>query len=180
MENYVKLAIRTENTDFTGIGSRLEEQSEKVLPALNKAILALQELDYTVKKECFYGKPAKYYDAPLFQKAGDLTPEQKAVLNSESFIRLLHGFMGIATEAGEGLEALARYFQTGELDKVNVGEELGDCFWYQAIIADECGAEFETEQQKNIAKLKARYGQAFSAENASRRDLDNERRVLES
>lgn len=175
MENYVELAKRTENMDMEGIADRLEQNIDKLLPSLNKAILALQELDYTVKKECFYGKAPKYYEAPLFQKS----EMKKDVLRSQDFIRLLHGFMGVGTEAGEGLEALASYLNTGSLDKVNVGEELGDVFWYSAIIADECGTSFDKEQQKNIKKLAARHGDRFSDVKVMDRDLGRERSILE-
>lgn len=176
MENYTELAMRTENQDSEGISQRLEQNIDKVLPALNKAILALQELDYTVKKECFYGKPPKFYEAPLFRK-GAMSQD---VLKNEAFVRLLHGFMGIGTEAGEGLEALAEYYNTGNLDKVNVGEELGDVFWYSAIIADECQTSFSVEQEKNIKKLAARHGEKFSDVKVMDRNLDKERAILES
>ena len=174
MEDYIKLAQRTENKDNDGIAARLEAQVDKVFPALNKAILALQELDYTVKKECFYGKPPKYYEAELFKK----DPEKVSVLHKKDFIRLLHGFMGIATEAGEGLEALANYYNSKNLDKVNVGEELGDVFWYSAIIADECETTFSKEQKKNIAKLASRHGEAFSDVKVMERNLEKERAIL--
>ena len=179
---YIHGALQTENDDIEGIGERLIANQDRVLPALNKAILAMQELDYVVKKECFYGKKPKFYDAPLFTKQGAMTAQQEALLRSKAFVRLLHGFMGIGTEAGEGLEALAQYFQEGQLDKVNVGEELGDCFWYAAIIADECETSFEAEQKKNLDKLAARYKkkQRFSSEESINRDLLGERRILES
>lgn len=181
-EDYVAGALKTENDDFDGIGERLIAKQDRVLPALNKAILALQELDYVVKKECFYGKKPKFYDAPLFIKQGSMTAQQEDLVRSKAFVRLLHGFMGIGTEAGEGLEALASYFNDGNLDKVNVGEELGDCFWYAAIIADECETSFSAEQKKNLNKLAARYRkrQRFDSEESVDRDLQTERRILEN
>jgi len=173
MKDYVKRATNTENKDYEGIGNRLVENKEELFLALNQAILAIQNLDHIVKKKNFYGKPPKHYEAPTFK---GLDPN---ILKDESFIRLLHGFMGIATEAGEGLEALAKMHDGEELDKVNVAEELGDVFWYCALIADETGSSFEAEQERNIKKLEERHGKKYSDKKVMERDLDKEREILE-
>lgn len=94
--------------------------------------------------------------------------------------RLLHGSIGLATEAGEMLDAVKKHvFYGAPLDDVNLAEEVGDLFWYCAIICDSLGVSFEEIQEKNIAKLKARYGEKFNEEGALHRDLDKEREVLE-
>jgi NTP pyrophosphatase (non-canonical NTP hydrolase) len=96
-------------------------------------------------------------------------------------IRLLHGGIGLATEAGEFLDALKKHIYYGkELDRVNLAEELGDLFWYCAIIADELNVPFASIMEKNINKLKARYGEKFSEEKAEKRNLETERNILES
>lgn len=101
-------------------------------------------------------------------------------LNDDGLKRLLHAGIGISTEAGEFLDALKKHIFYGkELDKVNLAEEMGDLFWYMAIVADELGFEFEEVMEKNITKLKARYGDKFSEEKAENRDLDKEREILE-
>jgi hypothetical protein len=41
------------------------------------------------------------------------------------------------------------------------------------------GFSFEESMEKNLAKLKARYPQKFTGDNALNRDLDNERATLE-
>ena len=98
-----------------------------------------------------------------------------------STIRLMHGAFGLCTEAGEFLDALKKHaFYGKELDKVNLAEELGDLFWYMAIISDELGVSFESVMKTNIDKLKARYGEKFSEERAEKRDLDTEREILET
>lgn len=176
MDKYTELATRTENQDFDGIGQRLVDNKDAVVQALNKAIVAARELDAVVKKTCFYGKPPKYSPVPLFDSQ---SPEAENVLRSEVFIRLLHGFMGISTEAGEGLEALAQRLNGGPLDTVNVGEELGDVFWYSAIVAATCGTTFQAEQEKNIKKLAKRYGDKFDDVKSMERDLEAERAILE-
>ncbi len=95
--------------------------------------------------------------------------------------RLLHAGIGLATEAGEFLDALKKHvFYGKELDRVNLREEMGDIFWYCAIIADQLDVEFSEVMERNITKLKARYGEKFSEDKAVTRDLDTERQILES
>lgn len=95
--------------------------------------------------------------------------------------RLLHAGIGLATEAGEFLDALKKHvFYGKDLDKVNLREEMGDIFWYCAIIADQLEVDFSEVMDRNITKLKARYGDKFTEEKASNRDLDTERNILES
>jgi len=95
--------------------------------------------------------------------------------------RLLHGGIGLATEAGEFLDAIKKHvFYGKEIDKVNLREEMGDLFWYCAIIADELGVDFKDVMQRNITKLKTRYGEKFSQDKANTRDLETERKILEN
>lgn len=62
---------------------------------------------------------------------------------------------------------------------MNLREEIQDTLWYIGVALDELGSDFDTEQRKNIDKLKARYGDKFSSEAAINRDLDKEREILE-
>ena len=122
-QEYVKLAIKTESTDFTAMNTRLENDGLK---------------------------------------------------------RLLHAGIGLSTESGEFLDALKKHIFYGkDLDRVNLAEEMGDLFWYLAIVSDELGVDMSDVMERNIAKLKARYGEKFSEEKAENRDLDTEREILE-
>lgn len=95
--------------------------------------------------------------------------------------RLLHAGIGLATEAGEFLDALKKHIFYGKsLDTVNLSEEMGDVFWYCAIISDELGVNFAQVMETNIAKLKARYGDKFSESAATTRNLEVERKILEN
>lgn len=95
--------------------------------------------------------------------------------------RLMHGAIGIATESGELLDAVKKSVFYGKpLDAVNVKEELGDLMWYVAIICDQFGFSLEEIKQINIDKLRKRYPQKFTESSALNRDLDAERKVLES
>ena len=101
-------------------------------------------------------------------------------LKDKRALRLLHGACGIVTEGGELLDALKTHIFYGkDIDHINIVEEIGDLMWYSAVILDELGFEFEDVMEKNIKKLKTRYKKAFSEQSAKRRNLKNERKVLE-
>jgi len=101
-------------------------------------------------------------------------------LQDKSMIRILHSALGLSTEAGELLDAIKKHVYYGkELDKINLFEEVGDLFWYLAILADELGFSFEDAMKKNNEKLAARYGEKFTSTRAIKRDLDVERSILE-
>lgn len=94
--------------------------------------------------------------------------------------RVLHAAIGCVTESGEMLDALKKQMYYGrELDVVNVKEEAADLLWYLAILFDELGTDFETEQTRVIAKLKARFPEKFTEQKAFDRDLETERKILE-
>jgi NTP pyrophosphatase (non-canonical NTP hydrolase) len=88
--------------------------------------------------------------------------------------------MGLSTESAEVLDAVKKHIYYGkELDLTNLVEELGDIFWYAAILVDSSASEqsFESIMERNIAKLRARYGERFSEKSAIKRDLTKERRA---
>lgn len=107
--------------------------------------------------------------------------EIKERLSDTSTIRLLHAAMGVSTESGELLDALKKsLFYGKELDRTNLFEEVGDLLWYLAILADEIGFDFEQAMAKNVEKLRARYGERFSSLKATKRNLAEERKILDS
>lgn len=94
--------------------------------------------------------------------------------------RILHAAMGLDTEAAEITDALKKHLAYGKpLDLVNIKEEISDCLWYIAMLADTVGFSFEEIMELNIAKLKARYGDKFTENAAINRDLVTERKILE-
>jgi NTP pyrophosphatase (non-canonical NTP hydrolase) len=112
----------------------------------------------------------------------DLTDYQPVVdrLSDKKTVRILHAAMGLSTEAGELLDAVKKHLMYGKpLDIVNLKEEAADCFWYIAILADTLGFSFEEIQERNIAKLKTRFGDKFTEHAANNRDLQKEREILE-
>jgi NTP pyrophosphatase (non-canonical NTP hydrolase) len=95
-------------------------------------------------------------------------------------IRLLHAFMGMATESSEALDMLKKHLMYGKpLDKVNAAEEIGDVLWYAAVALDTLGVSFEEIMDKNIAKLQKRFGNKFTSDAAINRDVVAERKILE-
>jgi NTP pyrophosphatase (non-canonical NTP hydrolase) len=99
---------------------------------------------------------------------------------TEENIRLLHAALGMATEAGEFVDALKKHLFYGKpLDRVNLGEELGDLLWYLFLALDVLHVSFEEVIQQNHNKLFTRYSKGFSSTEATNRDLEKERKVLE-
>lgn len=150
-----------------------------------------------VKKTMIYDKPFSEND--FREKIGKLTGQLERMVSAAHRIaipedtesplhapnlRLVHGSIGMYGEAGELLEAMLKQLQTGELDMVNVGEELGDAFWYATLVSDESGISFEMAQEAVIQKLTnkqtGRYKAGYSNEAALNRDIDAERALLES
>lgn len=95
-------------------------------------------------------------------------------------IRLLHGAMGLCTEAGEIQDILKRtLFYGNTFDPIHLREELGDILWYVALICNEMDWSLEEIMRHNLAKLQARYPERFTDHHAVNRDLSAERAVLE-
>lgn len=151
------------------------------IQTLEQCSIVLQNLD-KIKKALYYGRQFDHPDVPYDQVDGTKPISmmmEGLSTDSDKAEKLLHGIIGIATEAGEMLEALLKAFHEGALDVVNLDEEIGDQFWYQAMLLRETGNTFENVQKINIEKLKARFPEKFTEENANNRDLDTERKILE-
>ena len=187
-DQYVKDAIRTESPV-----SEIQANPE-FLSHVIEAIVALSSILDQVKKNAFYGKK---FDGIKISGAlhvagvaveqmrnsivdhgllGGLHPvERKELVPINA--RLFHSVIGIATESSELLEALK--LDGTPMDTVNMLEEFGDLNWYQAIGIDQAGGSFEQVLERNIAKLKARFPNKFTSEDAINRDLTKERAILE-
>jgi NTP pyrophosphatase (non-canonical NTP hydrolase) len=98
---------------------------------------------------------------------------------NEAEISIIHGIVGIITEAGELAEVLQAFLKTSEFDKVNLIEECGDVAWYQTRVLRGIGASVEMMERANIEKLHGRHGNAFDVFRDANRDLAQERTKLE-
>ena len=124
--------------------------------------------------------PDRYVNKAVRTESCDFDAISKR-LQDPKLIRLLHVGMGLATEAGEFVDQLKKHIFYGkELDLVNLGEEIGDTEWYCAVGADALNQRLSHILFQNIAKLEARFPEKFTEEEANSRDLDRERKVLES
>ena len=104
----------------------------------------------------------------------------KKRLDSDDILDILHGAMGLSTEANEVLDNLKKTIYYGyDFDRDNLIEEMGDCMWYLALIADTLGVNFKEIADKNIAKLRTRYPRRFTKEDSLARDTNAERKVIE-
>lgn len=115
--------------------------------------------------------------------ARTMNSDHKAIakrLSDPKNIDLLHATMGMSTEANELVDQMKKVIFYGKpMDTANIVEELGDVLFYVAIVCRELNVSMERIGEINIAKLKKRYPDAFSEENALNRDLDAERKILE-
>ena len=75
------------------------------------------------------------------------------------------GALGLAGEAGEVVELVKKHLYHGaDLDLDKLTKELGDALWYVAALAAGAGIDLGTVAEVNIAKLRMRYPEGFSAE----------------
>ena len=180
-EAYPQQASRTLSKEW--FGKNLH--SSYVLLTLAQAIAALQNLD-KVKKQLYYGRDVgdvDFSETALARMHGDQSADMFA--KSPEARDLLHAVIGKATEAGELLEnvfELIKEHKTIDVSKVdaaNILEEVGDGFWYDAILCNLFDFSFEVAQDVNIEKLKKRFPSKFSCEKANKRNLKEERKLLE-
>ncbi|MBL4602871.1 MAG: nucleoside triphosphate pyrophosphohydrolase family protein [Emcibacteraceae bacterium] len=164
MKNYLVDSARTaSNTYFTD-----KVTEEEVRETFENFAATGETLD-NQKRRLFYGKG----DALSGGKVDDFSIEN---LNGN----IVHAIYGLCTEAGEISEAFLKAAKTGEFDKVNLKEEAGDLLWYLAMLFRELDTDFSEVAETNINKLKARFPEKFTQDNAYNRDLDTEREILES
>lgn len=175
--DYIEEAHVTASDKYYGKRIPLEHFSEVV----GEAIAALNKLD-TIKKALFYGRdtgiapPANPNEATL-EKAPYWISDNAE--DDAKAVNVIHAIIGKATEAGELLEALSKTIVEGEaFDAVNAIEEVGDGFWYDALLLKALGSNFGEAQRVNIEKLRARFPNAFTEYDANNRDLFEERKIL--
>lgn len=93
---------------------------------------------------------------------------------------VMHCLVGMQTELGELADPFKKgIFYGREVDLVNVSEEIADTLWYVVNLCRLTGIDLEKALDNNIAKLKVRFPEKFTAENAIHRNLDAERKELE-
>ena len=78
--------------------------------------------------------------------------------------------LGLAGEAGEAANYIKKcIFHGHDMDRTKLAEELGDCLWYIATLAETAGFYLSNIAGGNIEKLKRRYPDGFSEERSRER-----------
>lgn len=92
----------------------------------------------------------------------------------KTVINLIHAILGIASEAGEMLERLQDIIEYKNIDDINMIEEAGDLQWYVALLARTLNITINDIQEANIAKLRKRYAEKFTTDEANNRNINVE------
>ena len=97
-------------------------------------------------------------DADEYQRAALKTLKEWGKLR-EDLNNIVYLALAINGEAGEVAEVVKKAWRDGkEVDKDWLVEELGDVLWYVAVLAHELGVSLSEVMEKNIKKLRKRYG----------------------
>ena len=118
----------------------------------------------------------KGYTIEQYQKDASRTFLSK----EDKTIDIFHCIVGMQTELGELADAYKKHIFYGkELDITNVSEEIFDLLWYAVNLARIENIDLVKGMQNNIAKLKVRFPEKFTEQNAIERNIEAERKELE-
>lgn len=161
------------------------------LKVLQNCMDALSELE-AIKKTIFYGKELPFALQQLNLEIGGDTKFLSAEMSPQDCSKLahwfsderlgqvtIHGILGASAETGELLQILSQIVKgETELDLLKLAGEMGDVFWYFAVIALVHKFNFEQVQDMNIAKLMTRYPEGFRAYDALNRNVAKEESAM--
>lgn len=83
---------------------------------------------------------------------------------------VLNAALGLSGEVGELNDMLKKWiFHEKQLDTEHLKREIGDIYWYLALICDSFELNLDEIMQINIDKLKARYPKGFDTYRANHR-----------
>lgn len=152
-----------------------EKQLQAVGAKLDKVEEKLSAVEESCIKDVYTQAERKSY---AVRTEAPVTAEMLDRLQTQ--VRLIHSVLGLCTEVGEFADQLKRHIFYGKpLDSVNLKEEIGDMDWYIAVACDVLKTTLSEIQATNIAKLRQRFPEKFTNENALERDLSSERAILE-
>lgn len=169
-ETYLRESARTVSPIFkTDTLSRAQLKS-----TLQDLITAAEKADH-LKRHLFYGKALDKGRLGVRdgEGGGDLANDLP-----EGASDLLHAMLGLFSESGEMLEAFIKIVDGAAPDTVSLSEEAGDIEWYTALYYRTLGLRPETVKARNIAKLRKRFPEQFTQEDALNRNLEAERQAL--
>ena len=102
----------------------------------------------------------EYQDQARMTQNPDLSPRE----------RLEHATWGLASEVGEVCGILQKKHQGHEINHVALRKEAGDILWFVAELCDVFDWSMAAVAEENIAKLKRRYPNGFSADKSVNRE----------
>lgn len=103
-----------------------------------------------------------------------------AKLESQVF-DTIHMLMGMTTEVGELTDCFKKQLAYNkQIDWINVKEEIGDLMFYIASFCRINNLNLEDIIDINVKKLESRYPENFTQEKAINRNLEYERKILET
>jgi NTP pyrophosphatase (non-canonical NTP hydrolase) len=110
----------------------------------------------------------------------DWTGNTCAKLDNE-VLDTCHMLMGMTTEIGELTDCFKKQIAYNKsVDWINVSEEIGDIMFYIGSFCRMNNLDLEKILETNVAKLETRYPDKFTEYHAQHRDLEKERKILES
>lgn len=184
--------LREENeylaTDLTNLRSELAKSIDQIdtigqrltLPPQSTVERILEEIEY-VRERARGSKVMLISDEQNYDAFVQSRKAQPNLLPSQTDTDLLHGVIGIVTEAGELLDALKKqHFYGRELNRTNVIEELGDLEFYLSLCRNTLGVSRKEVIEANVRKLELRYKERFTREESENRDLKAEAEAIES
>ena len=125
-----------------------------------EAVEKILELLNTVQKSGNAGASLREY-----QKACDLTAKKDYPSRTEE---ILTWGLGIAGEAGDVASCIKKTFAHDNDQRAGIRENIGDTFWYAAMICNFFKWDMQEVLEENLAKLKKRFPQGFSSQHAGR------------
>lgn len=85
---------------------------------------------------------------------------------------VLNAALGLSGEVGELNDMLKKWvFHEKQLDTEHLKREIGDIYWYLALMCDSFEFNLDEIMQINIDKLKARYPEGFDTYRANHRQV---------
>lgn len=85
---------------------------------------------------------------------------------------VLNAALGLSGEVGELNDMLKKWvFHEKQLDTEHLKREIGDIYWYLALMCDSFEFNLDEIMQINVDKLKARYPEGFDTYRANHRQV---------
>lgn len=181
-EEFKVATRRTDLEDYSDVQKRIKENKDDLYRAFGLFLIATGSLDFLKKKIMYNPNPQELLklDAKIAKEIQIFNDPQviDTIAEDETLSRLFHYYIGIATEANECVLALVKAAK-GDMDIINITEESVDLQWYLARINDTLDLKLENQMELLIDKLKVRFPEKFTTENAINRNESEERKALE-